>query len=76
METPDDQRILNEFGKRLKDIRNSRNMTQLDLAVSTGKDQGQIARYENGEINPTLTTIYRFAQALGTSPDELFPVFK
>lgn len=71
MESPDDQTILNSFGHALEKLRNERGLSQRELAAIVAKDQAQIVRYEKGEINPTLTTIIRLAEALQIDPCQL-----
>ena len=75
MESPSDQEILKNFGKSLEKHLIASGMSQFDLAAIIGKDQAQISRYIAGEVNPTLTTIYRLAEGLSVSPSELLPAF-
>ncbi|MFL5729760.1 MAG: helix-turn-helix domain-containing protein [Cytophagaceae bacterium] len=65
-------RIPLEFGKRVKEIRLSKNITQLDLASQLGIDIRQLRRIENGEGNTSLTTIYLLTEALQVNIEDLF----
>ncbi|MCX5719239.1 MAG: helix-turn-helix transcriptional regulator [Nitrospirae bacterium] len=47
-------------------------MSQEKLALIADTSRSQIARIERGEINPTLTTINRFAEALQIDIQYLF----
>lgn len=57
---------------KLKDIREKRMMTQLDLAMKSGVTPAQISRLENHPSNPRVSTLKRLAAALGVEPQELF----
>ena len=55
----------------LKEIRLARGMTQEELAKKTGVSQSQIARYENGDCEPTLDTLRKLSKELNCTLDEL-----
>ena len=59
------------FGERLRAMRLLRGLTQKQLEERTGIDKGRISAFENGHINPRLSTLLRFTEALGCSADEL-----
>ena len=59
------------FGERLRAMRLLRGLTQKQLEAKTGIDKGRISAFENGHINPRLSTVLRFTEALGCSADEL-----
>lgn len=61
----------NEFGKRLKHIRESRNMSQDELANLLGTSKQVISRYETAQRTPKITTVYEYAQKLGVSIEQL-----
>lgn len=56
---------LKEFGKKLKEIRISKNLSQEKLANLAGLHRTYIWMLESGKVNPTLTTVNRIAKALG-----------
>lgn len=58
-------------GDRLAQMREKRNLTQVELAEALGMGQNQIWRYENGKNEPDGETIARIAQYLGVSTDYL-----
>ncbi|HHX70776.1 MAG TPA: Dam family site-specific DNA-(adenine-N6)-methyltransferase [Gallicola sp.] len=64
--------ILTEFGVRLKDVRQSQGISQSKLSMMSGISRGQISRIENGQINPTLDTIFKLSDALELSLSKLF----
>lgn len=60
-----------EIGKRIKEVRKSKNMTQKELAESSKIDVTSISRYETGSQMPNLSTLSYIAAALETSLDYL-----
>lgn len=61
-----------DFGKRLKDARKARGLTQAELARRAGVSQGVITHYERGVNRPRLDQALALVQALGISLDEFF----
>lgn len=61
------------FGKRLKEIRKSRNITQEQLAEIVGLEPKQICRIENGACFTTFEKLQKIAQTLNI---ELYEFFK
>ncbi len=60
------------FGKHLYSLRTAQNMTQRDLAEQVGVDYTYISKLENGAVEPpSERTTKKFAEVLGTNPDEL-----
>jgi len=60
------------FGARIRFLRLKINLSQEDLAGSSGLDRTYIGGIERGERNPSLKNIIRLATSLGVSPRELF----
>ncbi|MCG2760591.1 MAG: helix-turn-helix domain-containing protein [Candidatus Delongbacteria bacterium] len=68
--------ILKIVGKRIKEMRESKGLSQVDLV---GRMQGEIdptniSRIESGRTNPTVFTIFRIAEALEVQPKDLLDV--
>lgn len=68
-----------QFGINLKKIRESKSMTQLDLATAMNElssepliDKTTVSRIENGRTNITLTTSIKISLALGIHLKELY----
>lgn len=53
-----------DIAHQIKDLRDSRGVTQIQLAERTGMRQPAIARVERGEHVPTWRTLERLAEAL------------
>lgn len=65
--------ILKLVGKRIKEVRESKGISQVELV---GKMDGvidptNISRIESGRTNPTVFTLFRIAEALEINPSEL-----
>jgi transcriptional regulator with XRE-family HTH domain len=60
-----------EFGRRIRVIREQREWTQEDLADKSGLTSVQISRVERGAREIRLTTLLRLIAALETMPDNL-----
>ena len=61
-----------QFGKRVREIRQTKNLTQEDLAFKLGlEDSRQIRIIEKGEVFVNLKTVVRLAIALETPLREL-----
>lgn len=58
-------------GDRLKTIRETRNLTQDELAARLGFGQSQMTKYENGKSEPTPEIIVRLARELEVTSDWL-----
>ena len=61
------------MGYRIKELRESLNMTQEELSRKSDVSRGTISALENGTERTTTTkTLMRIANALGTTVDRLF----
>jgi len=56
--------LLRNLGKRIREIRNERGISQKELAHSIGKDQQSIQRLEAGNINPSYYYLCEIANGL------------
>lgn len=64
--------IHKKFGKRIKQLRKKKGLSQEDLAFKIGVDRSYMGFVERGERNPTLDKIAKIAKALKVSLSELF----
>lgn len=65
-------KLENDVIERIQKERNSRHMSQMDLALEAGISQGYLAMIESKKKIPTITTIFKIAEALKISPARLF----
>ena len=56
---------------RLKELRKSRGISQLKLAIDLNMNQNSISRYENGEREADYATLVKFADYFDVSVDYL-----
>ena len=52
------------IARRVVELREKHNMTQVKLSERTGIPQAQISRIERGGISPTIATLAKIAEAL------------
>lgn len=69
-----DQKGIDAFAKRFKEVRKEAGYTQTQLAFESGISLSQIARIETGRINPTVSTVFAVARAMEISPEEFFRI--
>ena len=58
-----------EFKIRLKELRISKNLSQMQLAVITGISQSAIAKWELGKTEPTASAIITLAKFFNETTD-------
>ncbi|PSF31988.1 XRE family transcriptional regulator [Aphanothece hegewaldii CCALA 016] len=72
MTTPNEKDIKKKFGERLRHLRNTRGLSQENLAHLCELDRSYIGGVERGERNISLLNIKKIADALCISPKEFF----
>ena len=60
-------------GAKIREVRNSKNLSIETLANTSGMDYSQLARMELGQVNFTVSYLFRVAEALGVRPKDLLP---
>lgn len=63
---------LKRLGERAKELRLSKNLTQLEVADKFGSAESTISRLEKGKYNPTYLWLVKFCEALEIDIKELF----
>jgi len=66
-----EQSELSRFGKRVRDLRQGRGISQEELAAKANVHRTYIGMVERGEKNVTLLTMLRLADALEVTLQEL-----
>ena len=59
---------------RIKDLREDRDLRQLDVAQAVGIDQRSLSNYETGKTNPDSETVIKLASFFGVTCDYLLGV--
>ena len=65
------EHLINEFGQRIKQLRNQKNISQEKLSFLTGFHRTYIGMIERGERNISLTNMAVFAKIFEISISEL-----
>jgi len=65
------QKEVLKFGKKLREIRLTKKLSQGDVAEVLGVHRSYISGLERGVRNPSLVTVQKIARALGVSADKL-----
>ena len=60
------------LGKRIQEIRKSRNLTQESLAELVGMDTSSISHIENGKYYPNAENFEKIMEVLNVKPNEIF----
>lgn len=63
---------LKKLGRNISLMRKKRNFTQYKLAQEILTDQSNLARIEEGKVNPTVKTLIKINTALGCRVKDLF----
>ena len=61
----------NSFGDRLKELRKSKKLTQVQVSEMIDVQQGTYSRWENGTLEPSLEAVVKLAKLFDTTTDYL-----
>lgn len=61
-----------EVGTAIRSLRLSQSLTLIELARRAELSQPFLSQVENGRAKPSMSSLYRIATALGTTPQALF----
>lgn len=64
--------IKSKVGKRIKEIREKKSISQNDLSFSADLDRSYIASVESGQRNISIVNLEKIANALDVTLSELF----
>lgn len=59
-----------KIGQTIARLRRNKGITQEQLAISIGSTQPHLSNIENGNVEPTISMIYRICDALGINITE------
>ena len=60
-----------QFGKKLREVRLKKNLSQGDIARILGVHRSYISGLERGRRNPSILTVHKIAKALRVSAKDL-----
>lgn len=63
---------LMNLGSNIRKIREAKNLSSKEVAISCKMDPAQYSRIENNKTDPALSSLVKIAKALGISVAELF----
>ncbi len=66
------EQSLNRLAKQIASLRNSKGLTQEQLAEKADIDRVALANIETGKRRPTATTLVKLADSLGINPADFF----
>ncbi|TCD28330.1 XRE family transcriptional regulator [Pedobacter psychrodurus] len=67
-----DEEFIKKFGQKLKQVRESKGLSQEQLSLLSEVSQSQIARTELGQVNTSISHVAIYAKFLKVDPKELF----
>lgn len=74
MEKDEDRKKLLEIANNVRNLREERGFTQLELAKKAGLNSNFLAKIERGESKPSGITITKLAKALGVKSSEILGI--
>lgn len=66
------EKVYSELGRRIVEARKMKNISQERLASDSGIDRSHIGFIEQGRRKPTVYTLYKIAEALDMTLEQLF----
>lgn len=73
MSNSEQEKIRQEIGSKIKTIRETKRLTQAEVANSAGIKVNYFAMIERGEVNFTFDKIYRIIRALKIKSSQILP---
>ncbi|RKZ24603.1 hypothetical protein DRQ26_07210 [bacterium] len=67
-----DSEFLHIIGERIRALRKSKKMNQLDLSFEAGIHTTYLSDIERGAVNPSISVLYSIAKALDVKLSEIF----
>jgi transcriptional regulator with XRE-family HTH domain len=67
-----DKEFLKLLGERIRELRNKKGLTQLDLGVAMDNYAEQVGRIERGQLNVSICTLKKISDGLHIPLYELF----
>jgi transcriptional regulator with XRE-family HTH domain len=65
--------IQNKYPNKLKEIRKTKNLTQLDVAKQLGmKSQDRISHWEKGQSIPSVINLFKICKLYNVKPEDVY----
>ena len=71
---PEFEAFNRKVGEKIKDLRRDKNLSQEQFALEANIDRTHVSYLETSRSDPTLSTLFKVAKALGMSVSELLEV--
>lgn len=71
--TVGNDRLEYALGAKLREERKRLSLTMVQLSELSGISQPHLSQMENGKVSPSINSLYRLANALDISPQQLLP---
>ncbi len=68
------EQLQEKIGERIRQLRESKGVSQQNLAAICNFEKSNLSRIEAGRTNPTIFTLFKISQALEVSIAELVDV--
>lgn len=69
---PKKEIVQKQFGLHVKNIRQGKGFTQIEVSSRMNKDQQSLQRVESGNVSPSLYYLYELAEGLEIELKDLF----
>jgi transcriptional regulator with XRE-family HTH domain len=66
------EKVIKALGKKIRSVRQEKNMSMEELAYSTGIEYSQLSRIELGQVNTSVSHVAAIAETLKISISRLF----
>ena len=66
------KKLITAFGKRVRELREKKELSMRHLADLADIEYSQLAKIETGKINTTISTAFAISKALEVPLDKLF----
>ncbi|SEW14062.1 helix-turn-helix domain-containing protein [Chitinophaga arvensicola] len=69
-----DELSLEKLGKKIRQLKEAKNITDRELAKLAGISSSQVWRLLDGQVNPTYSTLKAIAEVLDVHPGIFFDI--
>ncbi len=66
-------KIKKDIGKRIKKLRKTKGLKQVEVAVDAGINTSYYGKIERGLVNPSVEKLFRIVKSLKTNASQILP---